>query len=212
MFSYVVLLLLFLTCINSWEISKKKVAAFGLAFGFPFLSVSIIEPVFARPEGVNRPELLPIGAVSPLIDSGNMLAKGQEKKIIDNLAQLEKNTGIKFRVLCQSYPNTPGLAIKDYWGVDDNSLVLVADRGEGFNRKGIPSNLINLNIGKNIDLILSNQFWNKVTNKLGNKPYVKANGADIAVINAVEAISYCLQDGNCLDLPFSIEQPGAFNL
>ena len=179
---------------------------FGKIFSTMFLATSLtlgssINMVNARPEGVNRPDLLP-KTQTTVIDVANFLAKGQEKRIIDKIGTLEKNTGIKFRILCQSYPETPGLAIKDYWGVDDNTVVMVVDKGEGFNRKGIPSNIINLNIGKNVDLILPNQFWMRVTNKLGNQPYVKANGADTAVINAVEAITYCLEQKDCVDLPF----------
>lgn len=180
------------------------VAGFGLAIG-PLQP--LVPNAMARPEGVNRPELLPKGAVTPLIDVGNFLAKGQEKRVVEKLNELQKKTGFKLRVLCQAYPETPGLAIKDYWGLDDDSIVLVVDRGEGFNRKGIPSNIINLNIGKNVELAgLSNQFWNRVTNKLGNQPYVKAVGADAAVINTVEAITYCLAAGDCTDVPFDVEQ------
>lgn len=84
------------------------------------------------------------------------------------------------------------------------TVVLVADRGEGFNRKGIPSNIINLNIGKNVDLVLAPQFWTRLGNKLGNQPYVKANGEDTAVLNAIEAITYCLQDKACIDIPFTL--------
>lgn len=160
----------------------------------------------ARPEGVNRPDLLPQdkSQVYPVIDTVNFLSKGQEKRITSSINNLEKNTGFKLRLLCQSYPNTPGLAIKDYWGIDDNTVVLVVDRGEGFNRKGIPTNIMNLNIGKNVDDVLPGMFWSRLTNKLGNQPYVKANGEDIAVINAVEAITYCLEDKNCKDLPFNL--------
>ena len=111
----------------------------------------------ARPEGVNRPELLPKEANVPLIDVANFLTKGQEKKVVTDLTDLEKRTGYKLRVLCQSYPNTPGLAIKNYWGVDDNTVVLVVDKGEGFNKQGIPSNIMNLNIGKNADDALPGQ-------------------------------------------------------
>lgn len=212
--SQALLVLLFVSLICSteaWGITKTgnfkrqlgaAVAGFGLALG-PMVMPSV-ESVNARPEGVNRPELLPKVKDVPLIDTGNFLAKGQEKKIVEKLEALQKRTGIKLRVLCQAYPETPGLAIKDYWNLDDNSVVVVVDRGEGFNRKGIPTNIINLNIGKNVEGLLSNQFWNRVTNKLGNQPYVKAVGADTAVLNTVEALTFCLEDTTCLDLPFDV--------
>jgi hypothetical protein len=71
-------------------------------------------------------------------------------------------------------------------------------------RKGIPSNVINLNIGKNADLVLSNQFWMRLTNKLGNQPYVKENGIDVSILNTVQAITFCLQDQQCTDIPFTL--------
>lgn len=183
------------------------------------LSFATAVSVSARPEGVNKPELLPkeLNTVA-LIDTANFLTKGEEKKVISKISELEKNTGIKLRVLCQSYPETPGLAVKDYWGVDDNTVVMVIDEGQGFNRRGIPSNAINLNIGRNIDDrgIVSNQFWQRLTNKLGNAYYIKENGIGIAVQNAVQAITYCLQQppvqnndfdsskNTCNDLPFNL--------
>ena len=84
------------------------------------------------------------------------------------------------------------------------TVVLVADRGEGFSRRGTPTNLINLNIGDQVEGVLPNKFWQRLTNKLGNKFYVQEKGEDIAVINAVEAISYCLETKDCVDLPFDI--------
>ena len=199
---------------NCWNLNSNdgrfmNRAMAGALTGFG-LALAPIQPLcvpnaIARPEGVNRPDLLPKGPVSPLIDVGNFLAKGQERRVVEKLNALEKKTGYKLRVLCQAYPETPGLAIKDYWKLDDDSIVLVVDRGEGFNRKGIPSNIINLNIGKNVEMAgLSNQFWNRVTNKLGNQPYVKAVGADAAVLNTVEAITYCLETADCTDVPFDV--------
>ena len=37
----------------------------------------------------------------PLIDVANFLSKGQEKKAVSEINELEKATGFKLRVLCQ---------------------------------------------------------------------------------------------------------------
>lgn len=55
----------------------------------------------------------------------------QVERLTSIVALLEKDTGIKLRVLSQAYPNTPGLAVRDYWGVDADTAVFVADPGTG---------------------------------------------------------------------------------
>ena len=51
----------------------------------------------------------------------------QESRLKKEVDNLERDTGVKLRVLAQNYPNTPGLAVKDYWNVDDDTVVFVAD-------------------------------------------------------------------------------------
>jgi hypothetical protein len=68
----------------------------------------------------------------------------QEKKLVTEVQAIEADTGVRVRVLAQNYPETPGLAIRDYWGVDDNFVVLVADPNFG--------DILNFNVGQGVDL------------------------------------------------------------
>ena len=88
-------------------------------------------PAIARLEPVNKPELLPTESGLNVIQTEKFLTPGQVRRMDGMLANLEKDTGFRVRVLCQSYPNTPGLAIRDYWdlGKEVSSLEF---RGEWF--------------------------------------------------------------------------------
>ncbi|KAH8485196.1 hypothetical protein H0E87_026839, partial [Populus deltoides] len=76
--------------------------------------------------GVNKPELLP-KEFTTVIDVAGFLSDGQEKRLAEEISDIEKDTGFKLRVLAQNYPDTPGLAIRDFWQVDDRTVVFVAD-------------------------------------------------------------------------------------
>ena len=121
------------------------------------------------------------------------------------LANLEKDTGFRVRVLCQACPNTPGLAVRDHWSVgkedqkDDKYVILVVDE---FGGKG---NVLNFNVGEGVKFALPNLFWTRLQGKHGSTFFVKENGIDLAIVNAVEAIVTCLrsEDGFCVNAPDS---------
>ena len=88
--------------------------------------------------------MLPPGPAVEVLDVAGYLTKGEVARLTSEVRNLERDTGIKLRVLAQAYPNTPGLAVKDYWGVDDDTVVFVADPGLG--------NILNFSVGANVDL------------------------------------------------------------
>jgi hypothetical protein len=157
----------------------------------------------ARLEGVNNPDLLPKEKGLNVIQTEKFLTSGQAKRMDQLLAALERDTGFRVRVLCQAYPNTPGLAIRDYWDVgketqkDDKYVVLVVDQ---FGGKG---NVLNFNVGDGVKFALPNVFWTRLQAKYGTVFYVRDNGMDLAITNAVEAIATCLRSetGYCVDVP-----------
>ena len=145
-------------------------------------------PSLARLEGVNKPELLPStpGSSTFVIDVAGFLSDGQEQRIQKRVEALQGDTGVKLRVLAQNYPETPGLAIKDYWGVDPDTIVFVADPNTG--------NILNFNVGENVDFQVPRSFWSKLAGKFGTKFYWQDNGEDVAIVNAVAAIDNCLRE------------------
>jgi len=161
---------------------------------------------YARPEGVNKPELLPSGPVTNVIQMADnrYLTTGEVTAVDKQLAKLQEATGIKFRVLCQAYPNTPGLAIKDYWSIDDNTIVMIVDKGS----KGT-ANILNFNVGEGVKLSLPNQFWTRLSSTFGNTFFVRENGEDVAIRRAVDTIDYCLRDelAYCVDVPLQFKNP-----
>ncbi|XP_073157291.1 thylakoid lumenal 15.0 kDa protein 2, chloroplastic isoform X2 [Henckelia pumila] len=145
--------------------------------------------------GVNKPELLP-KVFTTVIDAAGFLSEGQKNRIALEIDALEKDTGYKLRVLAQNYPDTPGLAIKDYWKVDDNTIVFVADPTFG--------NILNFNVGASVDLDIPRSFWSRLAGKYGNIFYWREKGEDASIDAAVVAISTCLREpvgaNNCSEV------------
>ena len=86
----------------------------------------------------------------------------------------------------QNYPDTPGLAIKDYWGVDEDTVVFVADPNTG--------NILNFNVGDNVDFRVPRNFWSRLAGKYGTKFYWQDNGEEAAILSAVTAICNCVRE------------------
>lgn len=145
--------------------------------------------------GVNKPELLP-KEFTTVIDVAGFLSDGQEKRLVKVITDIEKDTGYKLRVLAQNYPDTPGLAIKDYWQVDDKTIVFIADPTFG--------NIINFNVGALVDLDIPRSFWSRLAGQYGNIFYWKEKGEDASIEAAVMAVSSCLREpvgaNNCAEI------------
>ncbi|CAA2933247.1 thylakoid lumenal kDa 2, chloroplastic [Olea europaea subsp. europaea] len=163
----------------------------SLALALSFTGVGFAEGKV----GVNKPELLPKEFTS-VIDVAGFLSDGQEKRLAQEIAALEKDTGFKLRVLAQNYPDTPGLAIKEFWKVDDRTIVFVADPTFG--------NILNFNVGATVDLDIPRSFWSRLAGKYGNIFYWKEKGEDASIESAVMAISACLREpvgaNNCSEV------------
>ncbi len=101
--------------------SRRSLVKSGLsgvtkAVGLAAVSTAFfVEAASARLDPVNRPDLLPKEPNLNVIQTEKFLTTGQAKRLNELLVKLEKDTSFRVRVLCQAYPNTPGLAIRDYW-------------------------------------------------------------------------------------------------
>ncbi|GJQ12177.1 hypothetical protein GpartN1_g3968.t1 [Galdieria partita] len=161
-----------------------------LLFALPLATFVGKQYVLGRPEGVNRPDLLP-KEKRAVIDLEHFLTSGQLKSLEHQIEDLERRSGYKLRVLTQRYPDTPGLAIKDYWQLDSHSVVMVADF---FGNTG---NLLKFNVGSHLDELLPPRYWSLLSSKYGNKFFVEQYGEDRAILDAADNIFSCILQKGC---------------
>ena len=158
-------------------------------FGF-FLSLMLFifnKPCFA----INNPDLLP-EVKTPVIDLAKTLSPYQKKILEDELNNFEEQSGWKIKFLSQ-YESSPGEAIRDYWDLDETSLLVVADPRGG--------NLLNFNVGDAYFAFLPRLFWVELQTRFGNQYYVRDHGEDGAVIDAINSVKVCLERGGCEVVP-----------
>lgn len=131
---------------------------------------------------VNNPELLP-DYVTPVVDLANYLPSLQEETLVQDLEEFEAETGWKMRVLTQ-YDQTPGRAVIKYWGLDDKTILLVAD-GKG-------GNILAFSIGDEVYELMPRTFWIELQTRFGNMFYVQDHGENNAIVNALNVVQGCL--------------------
>ncbi|EKQ71061.1 hypothetical protein OsccyDRAFT_1378 [Leptolyngbyaceae cyanobacterium JSC-12] len=170
----------------------KKWVVFTAAVLLSFLTwFSPIQGFGSPAYAFNNPDLLPQKQTN-VIDLAKFLTSEQETALASDLAAFEQETGWKLRVLTQ-FDRTPGTAVKDYWGLDDHSLLLVADPRGG--------NILNFSVGDALYPLMPRVFWIELQTRYGNQFYVRENGEDQAIIGALESVKTCIRQGGCQVVP-----------
>lgn len=173
-----------------WKIWKPW-QSLGLCFslGVCLLSMIAIAPPVAQ--AFDNPELLP-SEPTAIVDLANILTPIQRERLETELTSFEDNSGWKLRVLTQ-YDRTPGLAVRDFWQLDDRSVLLIADSRGG--------NILNFNVGDAVYRVLQRTFWVELQTRFGNQYFVRDNGEDQAILQALAAIETCLERSGCRAVP-----------
>lgn len=153
-------------------------------------------------EAFEAPELLPNEPTS-IIDLAQTLTSAQKTRIDKDLDVFEGETGWKLRILTQ-YDRTPGRAIKDFWNLDEKSVLLVADARGG--------NILNFNVGDAVYQLLPRTFWVELQTRFGNQYFVQENGEDESIIQAINSVKICLNQGGCRVVPGLPQEQWIFTL
>ncbi|NJL00182.1 MAG: TPM domain-containing protein [Spirulinaceae cyanobacterium SM2_1_0] len=142
-------------------------------------------------QAFDNPDLLP-ETDTPIIDLANFLPSVQEETLASQIDQFEQETGWKLRVLTQ-YDQTPGRAVKNFWGLNDRSVLLVADARGG--------NLLAFNVGRDVYDFLPRTFWVELQTRFGNLYYIREHGENNSIAQSIQTVADCLRDGGCNVVP-----------
>lgn len=156
-----------------------------------FLALSLASPGSAQPLPVMAEMELPQPAVA-VLDLANELPERQETELVAQLENLEAATGWKLRVLTQ-FDRSPGQAVKNYWQLDEKSVLMVADPRGG--------NLLAFNVGDAVRPILPRTFWIELQSRFGNQFFVRDRGEESAIQAAVDTLELCFRQGGCRVVP-----------
>jgi hypothetical protein len=149
--------------------------------------LAIAPPAYA----FDNPELLP-AEPTPIVDLADALPELQEASLTKTLEAFEAETGWKLRVLTQ-FDRTPGRAVKEFWGLDERSLLLVADSRGG--------NILNFSVGDALYDLMPRTFWIELQTRYGNQFFVRDNGENQSIVQSLESVMGCLRQGGCSVVP-----------
>ncbi len=171
---------------------QPRIALFPALLALVLAVGLLLAPLGAAPAfAYDNPDLLP-DHPTPVIDLAKALTDGQRGLLEKELEDFEAGNGWKLRVLTQ-YERTPGLAVKDFWNLDERSLVLVADPRGG--------NLLNFNVGDALFALLPRTFWVELQTRYGNQYYVRDHGEDGSIVDSLHSVMGCLEKGGCQVVP-----------
>jgi len=156
-----------------------------------FLSLSIWAVAPAVAHAYENPELLP-STQTPIIDLAKTFTDIQKDALTKDIENFEAETGWKLRVLTQ-YDRTPGRAVKNFWGLDDKSVLVIADSRGG--------NILNFNVGDAVYQLLPRTFWIELQTRFGNLYFVREQGEAQSIIQSLESVKTCLNQGGCNVVP-----------
>ncbi|MBD3880831.1 TPM domain-containing protein [Phormidium tenue FACHB-886] len=165
----------------------KKLLSCVIAFAI-ILTTWAIAPTA---QAYDNPDLLPEVRTN-IIDLADSLTSLEKERLDRDLDEFEAETGWKLRVLTQ-FDRTPGRAVKEFWGLDDRSVLLVADPRGG--------NLLNFSVGDALYELLPRTFWIELQTRYGNQFYVRENGEDASILDALDSLKSCLRQGGCQVVP-----------
>lgn len=166
----------------------RRIKAFIVVF---FLAGSIWTTYSTSAYAYENPDLLP-KTPTPVVDLAKSLNSVQEENLVQELDKFEADTGWKLRVLTQ-YDRTPGRAVIKFWGLDDKSVLLVADSRGG--------NILSFSVGDAVYELLPRTFWIELQTRFGNLYFVREEGEDQAILQAMNTVKNCLSQGGCNVVP-----------
>jgi len=155
------------------------------------LSLPLLLLLASPVQASDNPELLP-DHPTPVIDLARVFSTKELQSLEGSLDAFEERSGWKIRVLTQ-YERTPGLAVKEFWGLDERSLLMVGDPRGG--------NLLNFNVGDAFFALMPRTWWVELQTRYGNQYYVRDHGEDGALLAAIDAVEICLDRGGCQVVP-----------